>query len=144
MTIRAVRNNNPGNINAGQPWQGLMPRGRMTPEQAAEPRFAVFESPEWGFRALCLVLLSYDRQFTAAGKPFTITTIISRWAPPAENNTPAYVAHVCALTAFSPNQNLTPDLTTICALAKAISTHEVGTWAFQDADLTKGATLAGL
>ncbi len=144
MAIRAVRNNNPGNINSGQPWQGLMPRSMMNPEQAADPRFAVFESASWGFRALCLILLSYSKVFRQTGKVFSVTDIIFRWAPPSENPTAAYIAHVCQLTGFTPNQELVPDQPTIRALAKAISTHEVGTWAFNESDLDQGLALAGL
>lgn len=144
MSIRAVRNNNPGNINAGQPWQGLMPRSQMNAEQAAEHRFAVFETPAWGFRALVMILLSYSKVFAKTGKVFCVASVISRWAPEFENNTAAYIAHVCQLTGFAPGQTLVPDKATLRALAKAISTHEVGTWAFNEPDLDQGLSLAGL
>lgn len=144
QVARAVRNNNPGNINAGQPWQGLMPRSQMTPDQAAETRFAVFESAAWGFRALAMILQSYSRIFHGAGKVFNVDHVIARWAPPSENNTTAYQTHVCVLTGFSLEQALPCDHSTVRALAKAISTHEVGYWAFTDTDLDQGISLASL
>ncbi|HEY4356024.1 MAG TPA: hypothetical protein VGN16_09780, partial [Acidobacteriaceae bacterium] len=78
MSIRAVRNNNPGNIVAGDHWQGLMPRSEMSPEQLAETRFAVFASPKWGFRAMGVILLNYEHVHHLR----TIAQIIARWAPP--------------------------------------------------------------
>jgi hypothetical protein len=90
MTPRAVRNQNPGNINAGESWEGLMPRAQMTPDQAAETRFAVFESPKWGFRALGIILLNYVRLHGLT----TVRQIIGRWAPSIENDTGSYVTAV--------------------------------------------------
>ena len=137
--VRAVRNNNPGNIDRGQNWQGLMPVSRMTPEQRAEPRFCVFEDAACGFRAMILILGSYHRRL----KDFTVRSIISTWAPPGENNTQAYIDHVCALTGFSPDTPLEPNVGTLRALVKAISTHEIGEWYFNDQDLDRGLVLAG-
>lgn len=144
MTIRAVRNNNPGNIDKGQAWRGLMPREKMNPEQVAEPRFCVFETPAYGFRAIAEILVTYAHVFLGAGKIFNVENIIERWAPPSENNTLAYIEHVTALTGFQPLQALMPTAVFIRPLAKAISTHEVGSWAFNDADLAQGLSLAGV
>lgn len=144
MTIRAVRNNNPGNIDKGQPWQGLMAHDKMNPEQAAEPRFCVFETPAWGFRAMFEVLMHYQPALLAQGKTYCVQNIIDRWAPPVENATGAYVAHVAGLTGFAPGRVLMPVGVVLKPLVKAISTHEVGSWAFTEADLQKGMELAGL
>ena len=141
--IRAVRNHNPGNLDMGTPWQGLMKPGDMTPEQASEHRFCVFINDAWGFRALAKVLQSYVDDFLKAGKYFCVSAIIGRWAPPSENNTQVYIAAVCQRTGYKPDDPLAPDFIHIGALAKAISTQEAGTWAFNDADLTKGLRLAG-
>ena len=46
MSVRGIRNNNPGNIRIGAPWQGLMARGDMTAIQRSEREFCVFETPE--------------------------------------------------------------------------------------------------
>jgi hypothetical protein len=145
--IRAVRNNNPGNIEKGSPWQGLCPREKMTPEQEKENRFAVFVSPKWGFRALAVVLITYqDKRRAADGSVIdTIREAIERWAPPSENDTNAYISHVCKITGFDPNDRLDfHKYADIAPLAKAISTHECGGWFFSDGDLDSGLRLAGV
>lgn len=137
--IRAQRNNNPGNIEAGDHWQGLMPHNQMTPEQAAEPRFAVFSTPKWGFRALGVILLNYVRVHHF----HTIREIISRWAPAAENQTEAYIQAVAGsvgLSADTAADFSKPDL--LAATAKAIAVHECGSWLFSDVDLKAGIALA--
>lgn len=142
--IRAVRNHNPGNLDAGEPWVGLMAPGDMTPEQAAEHRFCVFKNDAYGFRALAKVLMAYPDDLRRQGKYFCVEHIIGRWAPPNENNTQAYVAAVCQRTGYNAADPLPVDFIHIGALAKAISTQEVGVWAFNDADLSAGLRLAGL
>lgn len=138
---RAVRNNNPGNIRVGDPWQGLMPVDEMNDAQRAEKAFCVFQSPKWGFRALDRVLISYQDKYEIR----TIAGIIARWAPPSENDTGSYVKDVCAKSGFTATQSL--DLQSYQALspiAKAISTHESGGWFFDDKDLEAGLRLAGV
>lgn len=136
---RAVRNNNPGNINKGQPWQGLMPPAQMNPAQAAEPRFCVFLSPQWGFRAMATILHVYADQHGVT----TLRGAISRWAPPTENNTGAYLNHICQLTGVPPDAPFEfHDALHMQSLVKAISIHEVGEWAFKDADAIAGVETA--
>lgn len=145
MLPRAVRNNNPGNLDkAGthtNHWQGLMPEDKMTPDQKMEPRFAVFESPAWGFRALIEVLKTY---YEVHGLR-TIDQIISRWAPPTENDTDAYAQDVAARTRWSRVEPL-PYPACLGPLAKAITMHESGSWEpyWHDADLASGLKLLGL
>lgn len=137
--VRAQRNSNPGNVEAGQEWQGLMPRAQMTPDQAAEARFAVFESPKWGFRALGIILLNYVRLHGLT----TIRQIIGRWAPSIENDTGSYVTAVARGVGVGPDTPLDftkPDL--LAALAKAIAIHEAGSWLFNDDDLESGIHMA--
>lgn len=89
MTARGIRNNNPGNIdfNPRNNWQGQL---------GVEPggRFAVFDSPENGIRALGKLLLNYRGKdgMPGVGRPGIDTPLefISRWAPASENNTLAY------------------------------------------------------
>jgi len=136
---RAVRNNNPGNLDAGDSWMGLMPRGEMTPEQASEKRFAVFQSPRWGFRALCIVLINYERLYGLN----TVAKIMSRFAPPGENDTNAYVDQVCRETGRRPDDLV--DLRDPVLLGKivhAIAVHECGGWLFDTVDLQAGFALA--
>lgn len=144
MIARAVRNNNPGNLQAGDHWQGLMPRVDMAPEQAAETRFAVFVSPVWGFRALGILLLNYERIYRLK----TVKGWISRFAPATENDTAAYISALCAGMSVGgniirPNDEI--DLRGSLALpraCKSIAIHESGGWLFTDADLNHGTALA--
>lgn len=139
MTIRAVRNNNPGNINAGQSWQGLMPRAQMNPDQLAEPRFAVFLTPVWGFRAMAEIFHTYADK----DKITTLRGAVSRWAPPTENNTGAYLNAVCGRLEFQPDAPFPfHDAAHLAACLKAFSTQEVGSWAFSDADASAGVAAA--
>lgn len=88
---RGIRNNNPGNIEWGSPWQGLVAFDKRT-----DSRFAQFIDPASGIRALARVLITYqDKRRAADGSPIdTIAEFIERWAPPFENNTKAYADEV--------------------------------------------------
>lgn len=144
-SIRAVRNNNPGNINAGINWQGLMPRSQMNADQLAEKRFAVFLSPQWGFRAMATILHTYARPKGVNGG-HGVTTIrgaINAWAPSSENNTEAYVNAVCNRVAWMPDSPFPfDDPGHLATLLKAMSIQEVGTWAFSDEDCLTGVETA--
>lgn len=137
--LRSVRNNNPGNIRIGQPWQGLMPRAQMTPEQAAETAFCIFLTPVWGFRAMAEIFHTYAREGV-----HTIRQAVTKWAPPNENNTDAYVQSVVDYTSFGPDDTFpfTGAVTTQAALVKAFSIHEAGGWYFARADLIAGVSAA--
>lgn len=93
-TPRGIRNNNPGNIEWGSPWQGLRPQNERT-----DNRFAQFTDPVFGIRALACVLITYQDKRRAAngGKIDSVKEIIERWAPSFENNTEAYANSVAAL-----------------------------------------------
>lgn len=143
--IRAVRNNNPGNIRVGTPWQGLMLRAHMTPVQAAETAFCVFSSPAMGFRAMATIFHTYfTKDMDTAGKKITtIRQAIGRWAPPNENNTDAYVKAVCDYTACGPDEGFPyGDPAHMTALLKGVSIHECGGWFFQPNDLLAGVQAA--
>ncbi|UTL92482.1 structural protein P5 [Pseudomonas fluorescens] len=91
-TARGVRNNNPGNIdfNPRNDWQGQL----GLEEGVGKPRFARFDEPENGIRALGKLLINYRGKdgMPGVGRPGIDTPIefISRWAPSTENNTLAY------------------------------------------------------
>lgn len=82
---RGIRNNTPDNIRHGANWQGLNPDGRKI-----DPAFCVFNTPIYGIRALAKVLINYKKLYSLK----TIREIISRYAPPSENQTTAYVQSV--------------------------------------------------
>ncbi len=82
---RGIRNNNPGNIRHGENWQGLNPNSR-----SIDAAFCVFNTPVAGIRALAKVLINYKKLYGLN----TVRQIISRYAPPNENQTTAYVQTV--------------------------------------------------
>ena len=136
LAPRGFRNLNPGNIRKGNDWRGLAPNG-------LDPEFDVFVSAEMGFRALCRVLLNYQRKH----KLRTIRAIISRWAPPNENDTEAYIRFAATSVGVPPDQKITLDRQTLFTLAKAIARKENGRrpeggdW-FSDAQILAGVDLA--
>ncbi|EPJ2735105.1 hypothetical protein QK313_00300 [Klebsiella michiganensis] len=129
---RGIRNNNPGNLEASSsnPWVG---------QTGSDGRFAKFETPEHGIRALGRNLISYQRQGID-----TIGEIINRWAPPSDNNdTAAYIKAVCAQLGVTANQPLdasNPD--TLQALCAAIIKHENGTQPYSPDQLSTGVSAA--
>lgn len=79
---RGIRNNNPGNLNyVGQ--EGA------TKEGGPNGRFAVFRSAEEGLQALANQLRRYGSRGINS-----VRAIISKFAPPSENNTQAYIGSV--------------------------------------------------
>lgn len=129
---RGIDNNNPGNIefSKSNPWEG---------QTGSDGRFAKFETPEHGIRALGRNLLSYQRQGID-----TVSDIINRWAPPDDNNdTAAYIKAVCAqlgVTADQPLDASNPD--TLKALCAAIIHHENGSQPYSDQQLATGVSAA--
>ena len=95
MTI-GLRNNNPLNIRRGKtPWNGEI--------RAEGSAFCHFSTLEHGIRAAYQILDTYRQKYHAV----CIEDIISRWAPPSENNTEAYIRSVCTLTGFGGKERLT-------------------------------------
>ncbi len=96
MAARGIRNNNPGNIdyNPRNAWQGQL----GLEKGVAKPRFARFDSPENGIRALAKLLINYrgkDGMPGVGGKGIdTVLETINRWAPGNENDTSAYAKAV--------------------------------------------------
>ena len=89
MEPRGIRNNNPLNIRLSKDrWQGQSPPS-TSPE--GEKAFCVFESMAYGWRAAFVILC---RTYYNKYKLRTIRALITRWAPPKENNTEAYIRRV--------------------------------------------------
>lgn len=80
---RGIRNNNPGNIEWGDPWQGLVHQS-----QASDPRFCQFVKPADGIRAIARTLITYqDKRRAGDGSNIdSILEVIQRWAPGKDNN----------------------------------------------------------
>ena len=95
MLPRGIRNNNPLNIRRSKDkWKGLR-------AVQADAQFCQFESLEYGWRAAFYLL---TRTYYHKYRLYTIRAIISKWAPPCENNSKAYVENVSRLTGIDPDE----------------------------------------
>ena len=141
-TPRGIRNNNPGNIRWGDDWKGLVPQPQRT-----DKNFCQFLDIKWGIRALVKVLLNYRKRPGMPGVGDsgidTVREIISRWAPPNENDTEAYIQSVAKACGVQPNAAIDlTDKTLMLNMVKAIIKHENGVQPYTDAILLSGVTLA--
>ena len=84
---RGIRNRNPGNIRRG--------KSRYKGEtQGCDAAFKSFATMQWGYRAIFVLLHTYAVRYGLR----TIRGMISRYAPPEENDTRNYVDTVAALS----------------------------------------------
>ena len=81
---RGLRNNNPGNIRLGS----FKYRGEL--QRSSDSAFRQFESMAWGYRAMFVLLHTYALRRGCR----TLRDHISRYAPPSENHTEAYIRRV--------------------------------------------------
>ena len=118
---RGIRNNNPGNLEAGIGWTGVV-GSDTTNLQPGQPGFAIFSDSVYGLRALATDLMT---KMTLDGLN-TITEIISVYAPPATNDTASYISSVAGDAGLDPNVPIPLDATTLGNLVRAIVNHEEG------------------
>lgn len=113
---RGLRNNNPLNlIISNNEWLG-----KIHPN--TDGRFEQFISIDYGIRAAMMTLRSYIRKGFNTPK-----AIITRWAPPTENNTAAYIDRATRIADLAPNQILTStSRNAICRLLWAMTQVENG------------------
>ena len=114
---RGLRNNNPLNIryNPRNRWRGQVPN-------RSDMEFCQFTSMRWGIRAAFILMINYHKQGIN-----TPRQIITRWAPPSENNTEGYINSVAMLL----NGKLDMDARMqrredFCLLAQAMAWVETG------------------
>lgn len=123
---RNYRNNNLGNLVFANQEGAVL----EAPNAKGEQRFARFNTPEEGIRALANQVSSYYNGTSAAAgyqKLQTVSSIISKWAPPNENNTNQYIDNVSKYLGVSPNEKIdvsNPEVMT--QLVRAIATKEGG------------------
>lgn len=132
---RGVRNNNPGNIdwNKANNWLGQV----GIEGDVANPRFAKFDKPENGIRAIAKLLINYHRKgFNTVGK------MINRWAPPTENQTVSYARRVARDLGVEVNTVLTLNLITLEKLVVSVIEHENGYNPYSPAVITDGVRSA--
>ena len=96
MMTRGLRNNNPGNIRLGS----FKYRGEVA--RSSDRAFRQFESMAWGYRAMFVLLHTYALRYRCR----TLRDYISRYAPPSENNTEAYIRRVAHATHLTDRDEL--------------------------------------
>ncbi|MFZ4823640.1 structural protein [Pseudomonas putida] len=136
-TARGVRNNNPGNIDysPANKWNGQL----GLEEGVAKPRFARFDTPENGIRALGKLLQTYQRVYGLN----TVAKIINRWAPSSENDTAAYVRSVEQRIGSAPGAKIQlTDPATLKGFVVAIIIHENAGNPYTDAVISEGVRRA--
>ena len=125
MESRGQRNNNPLNIrHSADQWQGAR-------KEQTDKSFVQFESMAYGYRAAWKTLESYWKHFHRTGQYYNVTNIITRWAPPSENDTEAYIRTVLRLTSLGGKENLPQpsrggDTERLVRLIQAMTTVECG------------------
>ena len=136
---RGIRNNNPGNIEIGEKWQGIATGDAIQSFQQKEDRFIVFSSPEFGVRAITKILQTYNVKHGLN----TVRGIINRWAPPFENDTEAYVNSVAEAIGVGPDVRIdTSSAHVLNPLIGAIIRHENGEQPYSEETITAGINLA--
>ncbi len=95
-TPRGIRNNNPLNIrHSADVFQGEI--------KGNDKSFKTFSSMPYGYRAAFVTLHTYLTKYGLN----TIEKIITRFAPPNENNTKAYIATVAKYSGVAADEALT-------------------------------------
>lgn len=95
MTPRGYRNNNPLNIrHSDDVFQGEI--------KGNDKSFKTFSTMPYGYRAAFVTLATYLSRGCN-----TIEKIISRWAPPSENNTQEYISTVVKYSSVAADEALT-------------------------------------
>jgi len=131
---RGIRNNNPGNIRISDAdWMGKV-------KDNTDGAFEQFTHPKWGIRAMHKILQSYNKRGVD-----TVQEIIETWAPPVENKTQFYVAHICYVLDVRPTTPLNiwnPNVA--IPLIQGIIEHENGEQPYSTAVIKDGLELAGV
>lgn len=153
---RGLRNKNPGNIVAGDPWQGL-----DIVATNAEGRFCVFNTYAHGIRAMARIIITYQEKRKAPdGSGIdTVQKLINRWAPKDghidgdgvvdyHNPSVRYAAYVRERAGFEPGQqfnchsysHMKPIIQAMCDFENA----NLATKIIPDADFDRGLLMAGI
>lgn len=114
---RGIENCNPGNIRHSR----VFYKGEVQPSR--DSAFKQFQSMAWGYRAMFILLDTYRKRYGLS----TIREMISRYAPPSENNTEAYIAALCDWTGIGADEQIdTRSRRTMVPLVVAMSRVENG------------------
>jgi len=125
----AIRVGQGGAVNTGAGTGAAAQPGETAPLKANNPgalmpggKLAQYQTPEAGLSALDANLTKYGTEGVD-----TLSGVISKWAPPGENNTAAYIADAAKRLGIAPDQKI--DLSNPVqrhAIATAIMLHENG------------------
>lgn len=114
---RGLRNNNPGNIRRSS----VRYKGEVRPSRDRE--FKEFESIEYGYRAIFVLLDTYRKRYGLN----TIRTMLMRYAPPTENYTTTYIEFVARRTGIGADTPLnTQHMRDMVPIVAAMSEIENG------------------
>ncbi len=130
---RGIENCNPGNIRRSR----VRYRGECHP--STDPLFKQFESMEWGYRAMFILLDTYRTRYDL----HNIRQMIMRYAPPTENHTALYIDAVCEMTGIRSDLPIdTRNRATMVPIVAAMSRVENGCAACR-AEVERGFDLTG-
>lgn len=125
---RGLRNCNPGNIRQSR--SAFL--GEVRPSR--DVAFKQFETMAYGYRAMFVLLDSYRRRYGLSN----IRAMISRWAPPVENHTEAYIRFVAERSGIAEDETLdTRSERDMIPVVMAMSEVENGVKALRE-DVEKG------
>lgn len=114
---RGYRNCNPGNIEIN----GDKFQGEISPSK--DKRFKQFSNMAYGYRAMFRILLTYKERHALK----TIRQWITRWAPPKENDTEAYIKAVSVASGLPDYVDVnTRDKDMMCTIVATMSEIENG------------------
>ena len=114
---RGLRNLNPGNIRRGS----FRYKGERA--ESSDVAFRQFESIEWGYRAMFVLLHTYAVKHGCC----TLRDMINRYAPPSENNTEGYIRRGADATHLLPAEPIsTTEAAVMTAGVAAMSEVENG------------------
>lgn len=144
---RGFLNNNPGNMDRGEPpWNGEIRdiaqcQNDVQRMELSHGRFCVFTDAEHGIRALAKNLMAYRDRLGCR----SIRDYINRWAPPNENNTAAYIANVAHGAAVGADDPVDiSNRRVIKALVDGIIRVECAGMPYEGNEIDEGLTMAGI
>lgn len=128
-----IRNNNPFNLVTGVKWRGLS-------EKQEGGRFCQFDDAVMGIRAGMINFLNMPELHDAR----TVRQMVTRHAPPVENDTEAYIKAVCHACDLAPDDivTFTPELGD--KWAKSIIQHENGCQPYAQEVISQAIAQAGI
>ena len=109
-----IAKNNIFNIRAGQAqWLGMT---------GSKKGFVEFDTQEHGIRAWLVLMRNYRRRYGCR----TIRQIVTRFAPPTENQTERYIRYCCQTVVLGDNADIGQDIM-YAMLGVAMARMETGT-----------------